>query len=782
MSWQAALLHDIGKFRERALGPKEDHTARYTHEAHSREFIIQSLRTFLANELLERELSGAVLRHHNPQYKDELLISTADVIAADERAKAEDLQVTTKFSASLLSLLTRVRLGDARSQATDAYFSLNPLQLERLAVFPVPNALVTQEAYQHYWQAFHQEALCLPIQDWLGFFHLLRKYCWCIPSSAAHGEEHDISLYDHLRVTAAIAACLEAEGLSEEELKQIRSGDSRARARPLFLLVKGDISGIQDFIYTITSKGAAKGLRGRSVYLQLLTEIIAQWILRKLNLPFVNLLYHGGGHFMLLVPYKASEQLSLLHQEITQRLLTAHKTDLYLALGWESLTPEDFKPDQFPQKWREVGQRVGQAKQRRFSELDDVYRLFEPQGSAQRRCDLCQADPEPFGLTKDEEIEKCHLCISFERLGQEVASAQYLMISELVEEQTGGRGYAGVLARFGYRVDFLEQLQPLSQQDVRRAALYRLNDTDFLDDEMQAWAQQARARGIESSLGFRFLANVTPYDENDNVLDFDGLAAQSKGMERLGILRMDIDNLGRIFSQGIPNATVSRIATISSMIQLFFEGWVHQIACDERFQNKVYAIYSGGDDLFFVGAWDAIVELARQIREDFHLFTRNDSVTLSAGIVIEERKFPLYQAARNSGRALESAKARPGKNAIEFLGKTLSWSDFQRVYELQQRLVQLLQGRNDKAVPRSLLTKLSNAYALYKKYKEQRRPRWTIRLVYDITQLGHQYESFKGELQDLQFMIGQEGMIDFLDVSVRWAEMLTMTREERGRS
>ncbi len=776
-SWRAALLHDIGKFRERALGAQHDPQARYTHEAHSKEFV-QRLHAFLNDEALERELAGAVLRHHSPQYRDELLISAADVIAADERVEAETLQTTRKSTTPLLSLLSCLHPLVQRAPNSTVSFAIQPLQLERSVLFPAPSVTVNQEVYQLHWNAFYSEALKLLPEDWLGLFHLLRKYCWCIPSSAAPGEEHDISLYDHLRVTAAIAACLEAEGLSEEELKQIRSGNPQARTRPLFLVVKGDISGIQDFIYTITSKGAARGLRGRSVYLQLLTEIIARWILRKLSLPFVNLLYHGGGHFMLLVPSQARDMLPILHREISQKLLQAHGTDLYLALGWVHASADDFSPQNFPRKWREAGEHANVAKQRRFSELgEEIYQLFEPGGRSQQRCDVCQSDPGPFGMIRDEDKEKCHLCASFEHLGQDVARAQYLMLSELAEEQTGGQGYAGVLANFGYCADFLDEPRPPSE-GVIHAVLYRLNDTDFLRDEMHQWAEDARARGIQSSLGFRFLANVTPYDQNRDILDFDGLADHSTGIKRLGVLRMDVDNLGLIFSKGIPNATISRIATVSSMIQLFFEGWVHRIA--EAFPNTIYAIYSGGDDLFFVGAWDATVTLARRIRGDFAEFVQNDQVTLSAGIAVEERKFPLYQAARNAGGSLERAKALAGKNAIGFMGKELKWADFERIRDLQERLTALLEGRAGKSVPRSVLVKLGNVYALYKRYPT--RPKWTVRLIYDITRLRKEYEPFDQDLWQICEMIGREGLIDYLDIAVRWAEMLTMQREERGRS
>jgi CRISPR-associated protein Csm1 len=270
---------------------------------------------------------------------------------------------------------------------------------------------------------------------------------------------------------------------------------------------------------------------------------------------------------------------------------------------------------------------------------------------------------------------------------------------------------------------------------------------------------------------------VTPL-QNEQILDFDGLADQSRGIERLGILRMDVDNLGKIFSLGIPDATISRIATVSSLMQLFFEGWVHRVA--EEFPNKIYAIYSGGDDLFFVGAWDAVVECAWKIQEDFRKFTGNERVTLSAGIAVVDKKFPLYQAARNAGAALERAKARDGKNSISFLGKELSWSEFARAKELMRKLLGLLDGREGKAVSRSVLVKLSNVYALFSKYPK--RPKWAIRLVYDMTRLGEAHKDFKDELQSIQMMIGKEGLIGFLDVPVRWAEMLTMKPKEGGRS
>ena len=121
-------------------------------------------------------------------------------------------------------------------------------------------------------------------------------------------------LYDFLRTTAAIADCIAREELCEADIDAQLMDDPPEQ--DLCILLKGDISGIQSFLYQVLSDGAARQLRGRSFYLQLLTEVIAHWVLRQLGLPIVNLLLASGGHFYILAPYtKASEKV----REIAKR-------------------------------------------------------------------------------------------------------------------------------------------------------------------------------------------------------------------------------------------------------------------------------------------------------------------------------------------------------------------------------------------------------------------------------------------------------------------------------
>src|SRR3989304_1754063 len=118
------------------------------------------------------------------------------------------------------------------------------------------------------------------------------------------------SLFDHVKTTAAIAGCLyhcEKTGKSTDKE---------------FLIVAGDISGIQNFIYRITKAqgegGISKILRGRSFYLLLFQEVIAKYIIEQAGLFITNILFCGGGRFELLLP----------NTEETKKILEEVKRDV----------------------------------------------------------------------------------------------------------------------------------------------------------------------------------------------------------------------------------------------------------------------------------------------------------------------------------------------------------------------------------------------------------------------------------------------------------------------
>lgn len=85
------------------------------------------------------------------------------------------------------------------------------------------------------------------------------------------------------------------------------------------------------FIYTISSKGALKGLRARSFYLEILMEHIIDETLSALTLSRSSLIYSGGGHCYMLLPNtdRVKEILKKQQEQINHWFIDKFDTALY---------------------------------------------------------------------------------------------------------------------------------------------------------------------------------------------------------------------------------------------------------------------------------------------------------------------------------------------------------------------------------------------------------------------------------------------------------------------
>lgn len=237
------------------------------------------------------------------------------------------------------------------------------------------------------------------------------------------------------------------------------------------------------------------------------------------------------------------------------------------------------------------------------------------------------------------------------------------------------------------------------------------------------------------------------------------------------------------------------------MLSIFFDGWIDRICQD--WPDKAYLIYSGGDDLFLIGSWDVIPEIAIRIREDFRAYTcNNPNFSLSAGITIAEEKYPLYRSAESAKRALDDAKSRDRygqqKDAISFLNETMDWTEMRISREIALCLKSCLKDeRNGKTLPRSVLWNLYGAWDLYWKKRDLLKKkmlsqgdverlalydRWRWRLIYFLDRAGGRNEIFREDLVLIKNAIldnnwrginSQRHLIEYLGVSARWAELLT---------
>ena len=752
----AALLHDIGKCRQRA-------TDRYKpHQEHSYEFVTEDFADFFSP--CGENFKNAIRHHHRHpnqlQHLIEKRVILADRLSATER-EDEDREVEDFVESALVSPLSRLK------GATQEYrYPLKALDLARDTIIPGGSPDVNQEAYTNLWRDFvsafretTQDAHYTPA-FYQTIVALLHKYTARMPSSTPweHRDERtvpDISLYDHLRTTAAIAACIGPE-LSEIDVDtQLKKQNPNEK---ICALIKGDISGIQTFLYQILSSGAARELRGRSFYLQLLTEAIAHWVLRQLDLPITNLLLASGGHFYILAPYsEARKKLDTLRRTISQNLWALHRGDLSCILAGISITPHDFEADNFSSKWRDVSEKVHQRKQEKWSEMNPqemFENFFEPHGDK-------------------------NLNYGFGELGRHLREAAYLVTFEVPESPIPEKpDWRAAIKAFGLDIHLCADMdeKPTAPQQAERAVVYRLGDTDFLSNKV---LEKFQWEGLPVSYDFRSLPQVIAHrhdsENQDIIADYEYLANASEGVQWLGALRMDVDDFGTVFTEKLDNVTISRLATLSESLRLFFEGYVPLLCREynaEQEQEILELIYAGGDDLFLVGGWSALPDIAEQIRSEFRCFVTGDHVTLSGGIAIEHKKYPLYQFAAQSGEAEKAAKGLGEKNAITFLRKPMKWLDFEETRNWHERFLEATRAKKD-PIPHGFLTRLNQIYA------DERR--WAWRSLYYFHRLQERYKVQIPFLRELQHELNHSTSFElkeFIHVISRWTALHIRNQED----
>jgi len=260
---------------------------------------------------------------------------------------------------------------------------------------------------------------------------------------------------------------------------------------------------------------------------------------------------------------------------------------------------------------------------------------------------------------------------------------------------------------------------------------------------------------------------------------------------------MDVDNLGNIFKNGFSNEqrTFSRYATLSRNLDFFFKGYLNTIwSSSEDYSRSTYILYSGGDDLFIVGKWDVLIDLAKDIRKAFQKWTcQNPNLSISGGIAIVPPKFPIAKGASMAEVAEKLAKSHQyhqiEKNAFCLMNHALNWDyELPLVEQLKEEMVKLIEDQ--KALSKGILQRIMafHEQAVNQKDKEQNES-WRWQMAYHFARA---FESTKNEeaksfLRDIQLGIftdknkytevigyqknGKSNFFDLLNLAARWAEL-----------
>jgi CRISPR-associated protein Csm1 len=828
----SGLLHDIGKFAERAkaveLGDKDmvAQEYRYAH-AHHTELALKSL--FPAGQL-ERGFAGSsevnvlnmASRHHKPRNIYELIVSQADRIASGhERSGGDALSDydtggrERKRQTPLVSILSRIKLFGEQVRPEDFRYKINPAAVSGSAgtftsFFPVPKDDYTynqvEKDYVQHWHGF-KEAIQPNSGNGLDLFaqfpvllSICREFQWCLPASTRKEELPDVSLFDHQKVTAALAGCLywyhaHCGSLTETEIMD--------HSTPKFLLYCGDISGIQNFIYRISSKGAYKTLKGKSFYIQILAEILANQFVERFSLPQTNILYASGGKFYLMLPnhpevIQATEDVQ---HAANMELLTQYNGTLYIRTGYQELSAEDLTRKSgttLYRIWDRLTRQLVYQDRQRYSKAatNDYDLLFavRPQENL-GVCEVCRQ------TMKDKTKTICTSCKEMAELGRQLGTANWIAVgSDSADLPEQGKP---VMRICGKPLWLLEKMP--DRINSENLLFMGINSGDY-----HQVCQSVQTRTPVNCIPFT-IGSSHRFDRT-----FDKIAECSAGnFKRLGILRMDVDNLGRIFSEGLENYqhelikdttrfhSLGRITTMSWQLSQFFGAVLPaMINANPDWCERVTVVYSGGDDLFLLGAWDALPDVALEIRKQFSRFScYNTSFSLSGGMVITGGNFPVYKSADMAGEAEAKAKShttmitrtreKRQKNAFTFFDHPMHWKQFSALAAMQEKLVAIVSRKEDYPLLQRLravaLSWQESAREL-KRSKENipiaeisnrlQAEKWRWRMVYALSRYSDsKSEQVKNDIESIkEFITGnvagtELAGIELLGVLTRWSEL-----------
>ena len=468
------------------------------------------------------------------------------------------------------------------------------------------------------------------------------------------------------------------------------------------LFVGGDLSGIQKFLYNISSKKAAVSLKGRSYYLQQYMDNVCSKIenaAKEAGAKYVEVIYKSGGKFYLLTDNSPEIKTAIdkCSQQVKAELWKEHMGQLGINLSYTPFTEN----------------------------ADGTVNCKE--GANQKPGCLWKAVNADFYHQKSQKFKN-------------------LLIDS-------------------YQ-DFFEPLPVGGQTKVCAVTGIESSDCIALED---MYVLPSVKQQIQLGEELRDLQHFKTFEDY-------------AGDTKLGILRMDVDGLGKRFIVGFKS--IQDYKAFSKRLVSFFEENTQTIQKEQAFRDYLNIIYAGGDDLFIIGRWDKVVEFAERIHQEVETQFGKDGITISGGIAIVNPKFPIAKGAESAGEAENMAKSfRNGeKNALCFLGKTVSWNtEFAYVKSYQQQFTSLIQNYG---LSKGILHKLMLYASIAEQNKVKKREgepedfSYVWHISYYLTRYINRYKSndevcaFCRQLRDKELDYKKGRNLELIALAARWAELL----------
>ena len=400
------------------------------------------------------------------------------------------------------------------------------------------------------------------------------------------------------------------------------------------LLISGDFYGIQKFIFDrLSTKNASKVLRAKSAYIQIFTEYLARYICSKLKISEKYILSMNAGKFEILSS-KTDVDLDAIQKTVDEFFVKN-----FYGLSGVMISSVECKKDDFSntKAYKALRKKIiDSVEDRKFQKFnlfkENAYDVlsYDTHLDNSSLCPICN-------IRKVEvKKENCSICNGFVELGKKLS---FEHVDELVDSD-----------KLGMKFD------------------------DFvIDIELSSKLKSYILFDGRSPAEFKLLA--------------DNACKESEtGIKSLAILKADVDNMGKFLEKSDVTDSFENFDSFSKTMDNFFSIYIPNMM-KTKYPNT-YTVFAGGDDLFLLGAWDEVLEMAREIEREFKAFVKSDELSISFGIAIAKPSTPISYLADYTEKLLEDAKGideekevEHPKDAISLFRETVKWSDYLSVYD-----------------------------------------------------------------------------------------------------
>ncbi|HPP29155.1 MAG TPA: type III-A CRISPR-associated protein Cas10/Csm1 [Phycisphaerae bacterium] len=434
------------------------------------------------------------------------------------------------------------------------------------------------------------------------------------------------------------------------------------------MIVIGDISGIQNYVFDIaeTGGGQARRLRARSFFVQLLAETAALRVRRALGWLPETVLLCGAGKFTLRGPGTGLRDgiLTKEQQAINNWLLRTTRGELRLTLAWADAAESD------EAAYRAAQSELQQRKARPWAppagaSWADSRLILDPLDTP---CSLCHHAPASTEEVDPDGIRRlvCDACNKTRELGRLLPRARWLVIRDV---PTGAD-----LEMLGLGIDVVTS----DSVTVTPGTLAVANLRE--PEKCPSWCHRDRF------MQRRLMAHVPVNDEGQPVWFTELADAHSQGAALLAVLKADADSLGVCFDRLLNSNGLDAMRALSDRLDAFFAGRLRrELSIPSERWHSIYTVFAGGDDLVMIGPWDIMVDFAGAVRQWFAEEFSDLGLTLSASLELIKPKRPIKPAVERAESLLNETK-KAGKDRLAALGQIWPWKNHEQIIDQAKKL------------------------------------------------------------------------------------------------